>query len=39
MDDVQKALQYLPKEKVLGLVLNRSSSTRTAYYYDTKKQR
>ncbi|HXY55257.1 MAG TPA: P-loop NTPase [Nitrospirota bacterium] len=24
MDDVKKALQYLPKEKILGLVLNRS---------------
>jgi non-specific protein-tyrosine kinase len=23
MDDVKKALQYLPKEKILGLVLNR----------------
>jgi non-specific protein-tyrosine kinase len=26
-DDVKKALQFLPKEKILGLVLNRCSST------------
>jgi non-specific protein-tyrosine kinase len=23
LDDVQRALQYLPKEKILGLALNR----------------
>lgn len=33
MDDVRKALQFIPKEKVLGLVLNRCLSAQPAYYY------
>jgi protein-tyrosine kinase len=33
MDDVRKALQFLPREKILGLVLNRSLSAQPAYYY------
>lgn len=33
MDDVRKALQFIPQEKILGLVLNRSSSAQPAYYY------
>lgn len=33
MDVVRKALQFLPQEKILGLVLNRSLSAQPAYYY------
>lgn len=33
MDDVRKALQCLPQEKILGLVLNRCLSAQPAYYY------
>jgi protein-tyrosine kinase len=33
MDDVRKALQFLPREKILGLVLNRSLSAQPTYYY------
>jgi protein-tyrosine kinase len=33
LDDVRKALQCLPQEKILGLVLNRSLSAQPSYYY------
>jgi len=36
MDDVRKALQFLPREKILGLVLNRSLDAQPAYYYPMK---
>jgi non-specific protein-tyrosine kinase len=36
MDDVRKALQFLPREKILGLVLNRALSAQPAYYYYPK---
>ncbi len=38
MDDVKKAVQFLPQEKILGFVLNRSSTTHAAYY-SMKEQR
>ncbi len=33
MDIVKKALQFIPQEKILGLVLNRCLSAQPAYYY------
>lgn len=36
MDDVRKALQFLPQEKILGLVLNRSLDAQPGYYYPMK---
>jgi len=40
MDDVQKALGYLPQDKVLGLVLNRGSSPHpSSYYHDRDQQK
>jgi non-specific protein-tyrosine kinase len=33
LDDVKKALQYLPKEKILGLVFNRSANVHAGDYY------
>lgn len=38
MDDIKKALQYLPKDKILGLVLNRSSNVHAGYYYGMQTQ-
>ncbi|MGC1454684.1 MAG: P-loop NTPase [Nitrospirota bacterium] len=37
MDVVRKALQFLPQEKILGLVLNRCVSAQPAYYYPKEK--
>lgn len=43
LDDVKQAVQYLPREKILGFVLNRSSTDHakyySEYYYGNKKQR
>lgn len=43
LDDVKQAVQYLPREKVLGFVLNRSSTDHaeyySEYYYGKNKQR
>jgi protein-tyrosine kinase len=41
MDDVKRAVQYLPREKILGLVLNRSLSAHAGYYgyYGVKKKK
>jgi non-specific protein-tyrosine kinase len=33
LPDVQKALGMLPKEKVLGMVLNRHEASKKPYYY------
>ncbi len=33
LEDVSKALQYLPQEKVMGVVLNRSTSRHASYYH------
>jgi hypothetical protein len=34
LEDVRKALQMLPKEKILGLMLNRQADAdATKYYY------
>ncbi len=33
MEDVKKALEYIPKEKFLGFVLNRQNEQESVYYY------
>jgi non-specific protein-tyrosine kinase len=38
LDDVKKALQYLPQDKILGCVLNRSSSAHVARHYQNSKE-
>ena len=40
MEDVRKALQHLPKDKIMGFVFNRSASPQVTYYYhDNGKRR
>jgi len=36
LPDVQKALEMLPKEKILGIVLNRHDEPQKEYYYSKK---
>jgi non-specific protein-tyrosine kinase len=40
MDDLKKAIQYLPKDKIMGFILNRSASSQAAYnsYYSKQRQ-
>jgi non-specific protein-tyrosine kinase len=37
MDDVGRALQYIPKDKMMGFVFNRSASTNASYFYHAHK--
>jgi non-specific protein-tyrosine kinase len=39
LPDVQKALEMLPKEKILGIVLNRHDEPQKEYYYSKQYQK